>query len=282
MFNNRLKKDAITSLGKIVDSYDYHVKFVRKASLTLFELREKSGDLVIKPVENYINKLSNSPKEFDKSFSEYKAEFAIFNEVVESFNAEAVSTDYKAGSTALAGVFAGAGTATLMPTAAMAIATTFGTASTGTAISTLSGAVATKAALAWLGGGALAAGGGGMAGGSALLALAGPIGIGIGAVGIIGGGLFAYSKNKKIAQEANEKRKEIYKANLILKASKKEIGELIALTRQHQSGVLKLLRELDNIAPDNYASFNELEKHKLGALVNHITSLSALLNKKVA
>ncbi len=44
-------------------------------------------------------------------------------------------------------------------------------ASTGTAISSLSGAVATNAALAWLGGGALAAGGGGIAAGSALLAL---------------------------------------------------------------------------------------------------------------
>ena len=39
----------------------------------------------------------------------------------------------------------------------MGVATTFGVASTGTAISALSGAAATNAALAWLGGGALAA-----------------------------------------------------------------------------------------------------------------------------
>lgn len=44
-----------------------------------------------------------------------------------------------------------------------------GTASTGTAISTLSGAVATKAAMAWLGGGAVSAGGWGVAGGSLVL-----------------------------------------------------------------------------------------------------------------
>ncbi len=42
----------------------------------------------------------------------------------------------------------------------------FGTASTGTAIGTLSGIAAHNAALAWFGGGALAAGGGGMAAGS--------------------------------------------------------------------------------------------------------------------
>ena len=45
----------------------------------------------------------------------------------------------------------------------MAIASTFGTASTGTAIGTLSGATFTNAAFAWWGGGAVAAGGGGMA-----------------------------------------------------------------------------------------------------------------------
>ncbi len=67
---------------------------------------------------------------------------------------------------------AGAGIAVLGPTAAMAVATTFGTASTGTAIATLSGAAATNAALAWLGGGALAVGGGGMAAGKAFLAMA--------------------------------------------------------------------------------------------------------------
>lgn len=44
-----------------------------------------------------------------------------------------------------------------------------GTASTGTAISTLSGAVATKAAMAWLGGGAVSAGGWGVAGGTLVL-----------------------------------------------------------------------------------------------------------------
>jgi len=77
---------------------------------------------------------------------------------------------------------AGAGTASgiavnhLAPRAAMWVARTFGTASTGTAISSLSGAAMESASLAWIGGGALSAGGGGMAAGSAVLGLAGPIG----------------------------------------------------------------------------------------------------------
>ncbi len=75
-----------------------------------------------------------------------------------------------------AGLAAGASVAFMGPTAAMWVATTFGTASTGAAISTLSGAAATNAALAWLGGGAVSAGGAGIAGGNAFLAMTGPIG----------------------------------------------------------------------------------------------------------
>lgn len=52
---------------------------------------------------------------------------------------------------------------------AMWVATTWGTAGTGTAISSLSGAAASNAALAWLGGGTVASGGGGMAAGAAVL-----------------------------------------------------------------------------------------------------------------
>ncbi|MGD2184235.1 hypothetical protein [Lusitaniella coriacea] len=65
---------------------------------------------------------------------------------------------------AMVGVGASAGTV-------VTIAATLGaTASTGTAIGTLSGAAATNAALAWLGGGTLAAGGGGIAAGTAIVA----------------------------------------------------------------------------------------------------------------
>ncbi len=85
------------------------------------------------------------------------------------------------------------------PTVAMGVATTFGVASTGTAISALSGAAATNAALAWLGGGALAVGGGGMAAGEAFLALAGPVGWAIAGVSLIASGLFFWksSSDKK-------------------------------------------------------------------------------------
>lgn len=94
------------------------------------------------------------------------------NEIVEDYNSQ-IKLEKNGG---LVGAGVGVGIAAMGPTAAMGIATTFGVASTGTAISSLSGAAAVNAALAWLGGGALAAGGGGMAAGSAFISLTGPVG----------------------------------------------------------------------------------------------------------
>ena len=74
----------------------------------------------------------------------------------------------------------------------------FGTASTGAAISGLSGVAATNAALAWLGGGTLAAGGAGVVGGTMALAtiVAAP------AVILFAGGLWLMTKrNRKQQQE---------------------------------------------------------------------------------
>ena len=117
--------------------------------------------------------------------------------------ADKIEADYKVAAVknvggGAAGVSAGVAVAALGPTAAMGVATTFGVASTGTAISTLSGAAATNAALAWLGGGALAVGGGGMAAGNAFLALAGPVGWAIAGVALLSSGLFFWkAKSEK-------------------------------------------------------------------------------------
>ncbi len=77
----------------------------------------------------------------------------------------------------LAGLGASAG--------ALGLATAIGTASTGTAISSLSGAAASKAALAWLGGGAVSAGGGGTVVGMAVVG-----GVAAVAAVAVGGGIY--------------------------------------------------------------------------------------------
>ena len=72
------------------------------------------------------------------------------------------------------------------------------TASTGTVIGSLSGAAATNAALAWLGGGTLAAGGGGIAAGAAIVTAVSTVGMG---VAILGAGMIGYQIWENIGRQ---------------------------------------------------------------------------------
>ena len=148
MFNSDLKKESIKDLETSIKKYEEQAGITKNKAEKLFTIRQSSSEDIILSVEKYINKLSNTPKEFNKTFLQYKSEFKVFSNLIESFNIESADAEIKAGGGAVAGVAAGVGTAALMPTAAMAVATTFGTASTGTAIATLSGAAATNAFLA--------------------------------------------------------------------------------------------------------------------------------------
>ena len=281
MLNGDLKKFALQELENAHHSYQKAMAAVCESSEKLYTLRQTSSEVVIGAVEKYINTLANTPKEFDRTFAEFHAEYRTFTRIIYEIKREAENVNIKAGGSAAAGVATGAGVAAFAPTAAMAIATTFGTASTGTAISALSGAAATNAALAWLGGGALAAGGGGMVAGEAVLALAGPIGWAIGGTALIGGALFARSKNKAIAEEANKKRRDIEVYTREFETAHREIARLYSLTTEQVKGMNNLLGLLKSGAPSDYKSFSATDKDRLSALINHIRSLSALLNKKV-
>ncbi|MEB3250558.1 MAG: hypothetical protein VKO01_00240 [Cyanobacteriota bacterium] len=76
--------------------------------------------------------------------------------------------------------------------------------STGTVIGSLSGAAATNAALAWLGGGTLAAGGGGIAAGAAIVTAVSTVGMG---VAVLGAGMIGYQIWENIGRrECSENR----------------------------------------------------------------------------
>lgn len=281
MFNGALKNEAITALKSAQAAYETEAVTMGEASAQLFDLRQTSSQKIITKVEGYINSLANSPKSFDKTFVEYRASLSEFNEIVSLIEAEAEKVNAQAGGQAVVGVIAGTGVAAFAPTAAMALATTFGTAGTGTAISALSGAAATNAALAWIGGGTLAAGGGGMAAGQALLALAGPVGWAVGGATLLTAGIFARSRNRKLAEQATEEAKKIQGQTAMIVAAHAEVTGLIELTQKHSEGVSVLLKTLREQTPHNYLDFSADQKDKLAALINHVHSLSALLNKKV-
>ena len=281
MLNRSLKKESIEALNSTNKDYENNADIVGKKSIELMNIRVNSANELIPLAEEYINSIANSPKEFSKAITEYKASYTTFNKLCETIGKESDTVNIKAGVGIGAGVAAGVGVAAFAPAAAMGIATTFGVASTGTAISALSGAVATKAALAWLGGGALAAGGGGVVAGKALLALSGPVGWAIGGVSLVGAAIFSSRKNKQIAEEANNERKKIEILNKSLLAANQEISLLISLTIQHTTGVKTLLNNLKSNGTTNYNNFSESEKDTIGSLVNHIITLSELINKKV-
>lgn len=279
MLHSEQKKEALEIYEKAVQKYNVTYGEVTKNCNILYEKRRASVS-IIEAVNILINSIANSPKEFEGKLTRIEQEKEEFHKT-EEYAAEAYEAAVKSGAGVAAGVAGGAAVASLAPSAAMWVATTFGTASTGTAISALHGAVATKAALAWLGGGALSAGGAGVAGGQALLALAGPIGWGIAGVSATVSIASLSSKNKKISSEAIEKAKEITKAGAMLNESDAKILNLISETDALFQNVGESYGTLKLLAASDYVSLSEDDQLGLGALVNNTLSLAEMLNKTV-
>ena len=278
MFYNKAKKKAIDELKKSELSYNILRDEANQLALDLYASR-KAASKAIDRIEKYINTLANTPKEFLKEIGDVKLNIKEFNDAVQ-LEKESASANFKGGAAAIGGVGIGGAIATLGPTAAMAIATTFGTASTGTAIASLSGAAATNAALAWLGGGAIAAGGGGMAAGNAFLALAGPVGWGIAGVLAIGGGAFASIKNKKMANIAHGKNLEIQQKLRELKPKRAKMEGLLKKTDELREGLSVTM--MVNTYPADYLQFNNAQKESLAALINNARAMGQLINERVA
>lgn len=273
------KKEALAIHEKAIRKYDQTITKVQQECINLYNTRQQSI-LLIKVIENLINGIANTPKEFDQSLSIINTAYIKFHDT-ETFAAEAYNNAVKSGLGAAVGVGAGAMVAGMAPTAAMWIATTFGTASTGTAISSLSGAAATKAALAWLGGGAIKAGGAGVVGGQALLALAGPIGWGLTATTIAGSILSVGYKNKEMTDAVIEEAKAITIAGADLNEA------CLVITNLHNETIVLLdkvkgqLNKAIQLGGHNYSDMSGEDQLLLGTLVNNTLALAEMLNKTV-
>jgi hypothetical protein len=282
MLNTGVLKGAKAKLEGAVKQHGSVREKVQSESIALFEQRQRAAGEVITAVEEYVNTLANSPKDFDKSVAEYRLDVNHFDEAIHQLEVAAAEAKFVGSASGAAGAAAGVGVAAFGPTAALAIATTFGTASTGTAISTLSGAAAANAAMAWLGCGALAAGGGGMAGGQAMLALAGPVGWTIGGVALAGSAVYLHTRNARLAEEATQQWARIEAEKASLEIASRSIQGLREGTTRHVDGSLVGLSWLAEHAPRDYRSFADHQKMRLQQLINDINSLGALLRQEVA
>lgn len=282
MFNAKLRKNAIDNYNAAVERYEKVANDLGENTNVLYKEREKALKLV-KLIEERINQLANTPKEFKVTLQKIEIEVENFKTKQQEIKKAEVEAKAAAGGSGAGATLSalGVAVATMGPTAAMGIATTFGVASTGTAISTLSGAAATNAALAWLGGGALVAGGGGMSAGSAFLALAGPVGWTIAGVmfaGSVGSGLYASHKNKETANKLIVERENLEKIIRKFNTMNSEVKALVETTNTQITGVTKAEKAL--IGSD-YSQFSKDEKIQAGLLVNSTLTLAQLINKEL-
>ena len=175
-----------------------------------------------------------------------------------------------AGGIAGVGVGAGVAVAALGPGVAMGIATVFGVASTGTAVSALSGA-----ALAWLGGGALASRWR-WNGCRGSISCFGPIGLAIAGVGVTAGGLLFW-KNKN-DQKCLENLF-IRISNRDLKSFELAINELNDRIKQIDNGNIELkfaIRVIPNLGLD-YNKMTEEEQQELKKYIHLMVLCTQLL-----
>lgn len=230
----------------------------------------------LREIQVQFDQIRNKPEENRLKYEHLKQVRMSWRQQAEEIELAYKKAEAKAAGQGAAGIGAGVAVAALGPTAAMGIATTFGVASTGTAISALSGAAATNAALAWLGGGALAAGGGGMAAGSAFLALAGPVGWAIAGVSVVASGLmFFKSKSDKERLEnvytlISERDVTSYELAIV------ELSERIQRIADETVLLEKAIKRIETFGTD-YKKMPEEQQYELGSYVNLMESATMLL-----
>lgn len=280
MLNTEYKKVALEENERVLDQYKEKYTETINRTTVLHNYKE-SAVSILKIVEEYYNSLANVPIDITKKMSEIILRRKEFEKEVKNLKVESKKAENISGGIAGAGVAAGAGIAAFGPSAAMAVATTFGTASTGTAIASLSGAAATNAALAWIGGGALAAGGGGMVAGEAFLAMAGPVGWFIGGVALLGGGLLANSKNKEIAEKAENQTKQMKKEIDYLNRVKTKVNAEINAIYPLNTGVISIVNRFIRKENRDYNIFSDEEKMEFMCLINSARALSERIQVKI-
>lgn len=275
MLNSKSKEEAIEDLKRANAEYVAVYKKVVGDIENLHNIR-KTTVQTLRNIDSYIEKLANRPRDFEMKMGKISKQYHHFENRIKELErmAEENVDDTKAGAKGMSGALFGAGVGAFGPTAAMAVAMTFGTASTGTAIASLSGAAATNAALAWLGGGTVAAGAAGVAGGQALLTLAGPVGWAIGIGSLLASAGVINKSNKEVAEEAEKSTKAIKKEENRIKKVDVSVMQLKKETVEFSNKLSKQLYCVRRVKKEDYNLFTDEEINELIALLNSAEVLS--------
>lgn len=277
MFYSETKKYALQRLKNKESEYNDLVVRGNSLAVSLYQHR-KSASHRIEQVQNFVNTLANTPKNFQEEVERVGLQLRPFREscVIEQKSAR---VSMQGAGVAVAGTVAGGAIASLSPMAAMAYATTFGVASTGTAISSLSGASATNAALAFLGGGTVASGAGGVAGGQVLLSLAGPVGWGIAGLLAVASGVAVSVNNKNTADQAALMCTQLQRKISTIRPKLFALEQLFDKTKKLVSGIN--LNPFWYLYPKDFQQFDSEQRAALATLINNTRSLGKLINERI-
>lgn len=264
--------------SKLQLAQDKAQKAINKTNEKIEELGCNTSDLygALTTIQEFFDKIRNVPTEKKLQYEELKQIRLNWKQQAEKIEKDYKDAAVKNAGAGVAGAGVGVAVVTMGPTVAMGVATTFGVASTGTAISTLSGAAATNAALAWLGGGTLAAGGGGMAAGEAFLALAGPVGWAIAGVALITSGIFFW-KTKSDQKHIEDvfiaiSERDVKSYSLAIVELNERIGRIIDESEKLNDAISKI----ETFGLD-YKKMTEEQQYALGSYVNLMLSSTQLL-----
>ena len=282
MLNADYKEQVINDLTKIDREYTMVFKHAIGSMERLHNTRMISVR-TIQNVERYIIGIANRPRNYDTQIGKIKIEYVNFMDAIKEIQElERKQTEnIITGRNSISRALGGTSVAALAPTAALSVAMTFGTASTGTAIATLSGSAATNAALAWLGGGALAAGGAGIAGGQALLTLVGPVGWAISGISLASCLVAINMSNKEIAKKTEESIVKIKKEMERIKEIDAKVITWNEETKQLSNLISKQQNRVRTFRKRDYKMFSDTELDEIVSLMNSTEILSKKLNEKI-
>ena len=259
-----------------------YIEAEKKLSENIEELGKQSEILYSDyiQIQELFDKIRNVSSTEIEIFNEIRNSYLSWKQTAQSLENPNKHNQIKTASSSAMGIGTGIAVASVSPTIAMGIATTFGVASTGTAISSLSGAAAVNATLAWLGGGTLAAGGSGILGGGLLLGMAGPVGWAIAAVALISGGIGTIKNvaDKKrleyIFDEINVRN--TYSLNLANAEIEFRIGKL----KEDHTSLNKAIEDIRSLGTD-YKSMKKPEKAMLATNLNRFKISQHLLTDPI-
>lgn len=250
MLYNKKKEKALANLKEAEQTYERIRNLAESEAKSLYSLR-KGCAVAIKNVERYLSLLANVPLLHEVEVAEVWASIQDFNRAVTFVK------DHQSEETA------------------MAIATTFGTASTDTAIVLLTNATLTNAIVASLDSETFSIDSFNMPSKRALGTSAGLLTLG----GLLLLGGWLAFKNKEAAEKAEKILYEIKPKVAEIECKLQEVKNLYTETEKHLSCID--INEACKDFPKNYRDFSDDQKSRLGVLINSVKSMGELINRRV-